>query len=134
MRPGFARDRGFTMTEVLVSLTVLLVCIVALVRLYVTAMNAQHFSRRATEAIMLAEDKLESLRLVDATAIVDGVERVSAAGQVFANAEFDGANGYFRRRWRASPDPQGTVHVSVTVSWQQRPGQPRSFTLGTQRP
>ena len=55
---------GFTIIEVLIALLVLVVGFAGILSLQLTAMRATSFSRHATEASVLAEDKMEQLRTI----------------------------------------------------------------------
>ena len=135
------RDNGFTLLEIMISLSILAICIIALVRLYTTAMNASAFGRRATEAIALGEDKMEELRTMDITALVAGTwqeERVAPDGTVTAVdpdvVPFNGANGFFARRWLRQDDLlQGAITLTVSVSWLEQGQDARTFTMQAQR-
>jgi Tfp pilus assembly protein PilV len=55
-------ERGFTMVEVLVALVLSMIAMVGVIALYRSQSAASSFSRRNTEATILAEDQMERLR------------------------------------------------------------------------
>ena len=57
-----ARERGFTVTELLVALTVTVIGLAGLLSLHVTTVRGNASASRALEAVALAEETLEILR------------------------------------------------------------------------
>ena len=53
---------GFTLMEVLISLVLGAIAMIGVIALYRASTNASSYSRRSTEAAVLAQDKLERLR------------------------------------------------------------------------
>jgi Tfp pilus assembly protein PilV len=102
-------DGGFSIIELMVACTVMLVGMTMLVKVIATSMSASSFSRHSTEAAVLAEDKMEALRTVPAGAITGGSERLHADRRI-------DPTGLFTRSWSAVPGA-ATTKVSVTVSW-----------------
>jgi prepilin-type N-terminal cleavage/methylation domain-containing protein len=133
---------GFTIVELLVALTVLLIGITGLLSLQVTAMQATSFSRHATEAAILAEDRMEELRTAPAELILQGLafcpagdpsgvpepctERLDTSGR-------PDADGLFLRTWTATQGGS-MVRFQVRVSWEARGGgPPHQVLLQTER-
>jgi type IV pilus assembly protein PilV len=54
--------KGFTLTEVLISLIILSVGILAITTVHITSMKSGYFSNNMTQATVLAQDKLEYLK------------------------------------------------------------------------
>ena len=59
MRP---HERGFTMIEVMIAMLLTAIAIIGILALFMSQTKASGFSRHATEATALCEDKLEQLR------------------------------------------------------------------------
>lgn len=110
------RQRGFSLIELMVGLTVLLIGITGILAMQMTALHASGYSRRATEASVLAGDRMEALRTIPAANIVSRLapgERVNALGVL-------DAQGLYERTWVVTNNPDGTIGVVVTVSWMER--------------
>src|SRR5262249_3486358 len=96
--PGPAGERagergeqgGFTLIEILIALLILLIGMAGILSLQLTAMKATGFSRHATEATMLGDDKMEALRTVAFASLAGGSQTVDSQGKVVAG-------GYFTR-------------------------------------
>ncbi|HUS64955.1 MAG TPA: prepilin-type N-terminal cleavage/methylation domain-containing protein [Kofleriaceae bacterium] len=116
---------GFTVVEVLIALLVLLIGMAGMLSLQLTAMKATGFSRHATEATVLTEDRLESLRTAPVASLTDGSDQVDAAG----NAD---ATGLFTRTWTITPGTETTT-VTVSVAWQELGADDFTITMSTLR-
>lgn len=115
MGRGRAAERGFTMVEVLVALAIMAVGLIGILALQRGAVSASGYSRRATEAAILAEDKLEELRTAP-LAVIDDVDRVDASG-------LENPDGPFDRAWSIGmPDAAGLSTITVAVTWNEADG------------
>jgi type IV pilus modification protein PilV len=101
-------ERGFTVVEVLIALLVLLVGLAGILSLQFTSMRASSFSRHATEASVLAEDKMEDLRATPTAALADGTDTVNSRG------EPGGPGLPYTRQWTIAPGAPITIDVNVT--------------------
>jgi type IV pilus assembly protein PilV len=135
-RPG--TQDGFTMVELMVALTILLIGLMVLMATVVTTVRASSFSRHATEAAVLAEDRVEQLRTQAVTGGTITETNLDEQGYV------DTTRGLFTRTTtvtsRSLTDSTGQVlglafwEISVTVSWlEQGEDTPRTLTLTTER-
>jgi len=61
-KPRRAGQAGFTMVEVMVAVLLTAIAVIGIIALYITETRASSYSRHATEASVLAADKLETLR------------------------------------------------------------------------
>jgi len=116
---------GFTVVEVLIALLVLLIGMAGMLSLQLTAMKATGFSRHATEATVLVEDRLESLRTAPVSSLTDGSDQVNAGGDV-------DATGLFARTWTITPGADTTT-VTVSVTWQEQGADDYTITMSTLR-
>jgi type IV pilus assembly protein PilV len=121
---GARGQRGFTVIEVLIALLVLLIGMAGILSLQLTSVQATAFSRHATEASVLAEDKMEQLRTVPAAALQSGNDQVDARG-------VDDPQGFYTRVWTVGAGASLTIDVSV--SWNEEGADPYTITLQTLR-
>ena len=106
----FAKAKGFSLVEILVSLVILSVTLLALAALMVTATQGNAAGCHITEATTLAQDKLEELRVASWASLVSGADvRRSSTGIDYS------------RSWNPVTNPQSNQRwVAVTVSWTDR--------------
>jgi|JI10StandDraft_1071094.scaffolds.fasta_scaffold69425_2 prepilin-type N-terminal cleavage/methylation domain-containing protein len=117
-------QRGFTLMEVLISLVLGAIAMIGVIALYRASTNASSFSRRGTEAAVLAQDKLERLRTETAVTgsdptLIDELGKSAVAGP-------------FTRSWTVTPATPDYVDISVNVSWPDE-GTTRNFTVRGRR-
>ncbi|MEJ7601745.1 MAG: prepilin-type N-terminal cleavage/methylation domain-containing protein [Kofleriaceae bacterium] len=120
-----AAERGFTMLEVLIAILLSSVGMIGIVALFRVQTAASSFSRRTTEASVLATDQLERVRTIPIPAAGSGSSQTSLdeSGTVVTD-------GVFARTWTAVPVTDYFA-VTVTVSWKDN-GQ-RSLVLRGRR-
>src|SRR5262245_65599570 len=124
------RESGFTILEVLVAATILVVAVSALASLLSSTTAVNVSARHATRAVLLAMEKMEQLRALpfDDPALAaspPGTLEADVAG--FSDAPADG----YRRRWSIAPLdalPASACVVQVLV-WS--PGDPSEASLVT---
>lgn len=100
---------GFTLLEVLITLVILCVGMLALASLQVMAIRGNSFGQQMTVASMVAQSKLEELREMDFDTVASGTDSCA-----------DDANGIlYTRQWTVQNDiPQPDMKtVRVTVTW-----------------
>ncbi len=120
-------EEGFTLIEVLIALLVLMVGMAGILSLQLTSMKATGFSRHATEASSLAEDKVEELRTVP----LNSARFASGSDQVDARGVADAA-GLYIRTWTITPQTDTTI-VTVSVAWNERGGEPYTISMSDMR-
>jgi type IV pilus assembly protein PilV len=131
-------EAGFTIIELMISLTVLLIGISGVLALQLTSLRSTTYSRRAQEASVLGEDTLERLRLSPAASLTSGTDVVNAQGIG------GGTDAFYTRTWTvtqfAATHGTSTVdmlRIDVAVSWRERgsslSGDVRSIQLQTER-
>jgi type IV pilus assembly protein PilV len=104
--------QGFTLIEVLISLVILSISLLALAALIVTSTRNNSFGNHMTEATTLAQGKLEELRAVRWEAIPEGAS-TDPAPQI-------GSTGInYVRTWTVVTN--GALKtVTITVRWRDK--------------
>ena len=106
----FAKEKGFSLIEVLVGLTILSIGLLALAGLMVTATKGNAAGCYMTEAATFAQDKLEELRVTSWGSVVPGSDvRQGSTGINYSRNWNVVANPLDNQRW-----------VDITVSWTDR--------------
>ena len=122
---------GFTLMEVLISLVLGAVAMIGVIALYRASSNASSFSRRSTEASVLAQDKLEKLR-TEATvgAVVDPPPgTIDESGKPIAGGAFTRVANVILETINL---PAKYYEIDVTVTWQEE-GLPRQVVVRGRR-
>lgn len=112
------------MVEVLVSIVLCSICVLGIVALFRIQSSSSSFARRTTEATVLAEDKMEELRVKPIGSLAGGPE---------ANLNEQGTAtpaGPFNRSWTVVTTAT-YVDIIVTVAWTE--DVPRSVILRGRR-
>ncbi len=104
----FKKSMGFTLIEVLISLVILSLSLLALAGLMVITTKNNSFGNYLTEAVTLAQDKLEELRAINWNNIVSGADTKKGATQID-----------FNRSWNVSTN--GSIKtIEITVDWNDK--------------
>ena len=132
-------QRGFTVTELLVALTVTVIGLAGLLSLHVTTVRGNASVSRALEASTFAEEALESLRQksigeIEALIVANGGNPIDTSQQdfdidfgsppeVFGNAIVDGRAGQqYRKRFYvqtvSATQPQ-LVRIRAEILWRE---------------
>ncbi len=109
------RCAGFTLVEAMVALLILSVGLLALGRLQGTVTQSSAQAKARTEALRLAEGKIETLRGFNSMATLSG----------YANGSdtVTGTNALFTRSWNWTTTAiPATRSVNLTVTWSDRSG------------
>lgn len=103
---------GFGLVEVIVTVFIVALAVLAIGRLVLESSRSTTESKARTEALVLAEEKLEALRdyalAVDYDALTSECEESPLAG----------SSGVFTRCWDVDAEDPSLFAVTVTVSWQ----------------
>ena len=117
------KPNGFTLIEVLAALLILSFALLGLAGLMVTTTKNNSFGGHLTEAVTLAEDKLEQLR-----ATPFGMIQLNAAT---IDKPIGSTGVTYTRSWVATPNappPGNTLNtITITVSWTD--AIPHSFSM-----
>ena len=124
-RPGACRcssaavrdDRGFSLAEVLISMVIMMVGLVAVAQLLAVSVQTHLLGRRTSESSLLATAKLEELAKLNHTTAAAIQITPTPPDPLAANVAnyFDQVNGY-TRRWLVTAGPTAdTRRVTVRV-------------------
>ncbi len=130
--------RGLTLVEVLATLAILAFALTALAHLQATLQQQYGLARQQSLAVMLAAERLATLRLGLAAGrrVSGGTERIGP-DEACCEIVLPGADTHYRRRWRVNVVSAGghgharLWRLEVTVAWQDRKGQDQAVTLYT---
>jgi Tfp pilus assembly protein PilV len=121
------RQCGCTLTEALVTLAILSFGVAGVTRLQLDLVRATGQGKARTEALALAQARLEQLR---------GITRPDPYLET-EDAELDihGSNSYFDLHWTIAPVPGGARYaVQVGTKWTDARGEEQEVTLDTLLP
>jgi type IV pilus assembly protein PilV len=109
--------KGFTLIEVLITLVILAVSLLAIAGITVTAVVNNSFGAHMTEAVTYAQDLLEELRAIRWENIPEGTSSDQPAGSTGV---------LYARTWTTVTNGN-TKTITVTVNWSDKTN--RSVTL-----
>lgn len=111
------RQDGFTLVEVLVSISLLTIALLGLCGATVMAMKGNSLSQMSTKATVMAKDKMEGLKNLNYTQITGGADTPEAN---------------YTRQWTVTNNAPVTdaKTIAVTVSWTWQ-SLARNVTLNT---
>jgi len=106
MRIRMKDQKGFTLLEVLISIIILSVALLALAGLQIISIRGNSFGGTMTEAVTLARDKIEDLKKDDWSSVATGDDFPVVRGVTY------------NRNWAVQLVGHGqTKEVAVTISW-----------------
>jgi type IV pilus assembly protein PilV len=115
------KSHGFTLVEVLVALTILIIGILGTLMLEVSSMKGNTSSRNMQAAIVLAEDFLEQTRNTSYTSIIlnNGNHTNSELGTTNPIDVQGNGGGIYSRTWSVVNDAPliNLKTITVTVGW-----------------
>lgn len=117
--------RGFSLVEVLVTVAVLAIALLALARFQGNLLQESGHAKTRTEAMNVAQDRIEELRTfanqAAFSALTAGSDTVSGVSETFT------------RTWTITPDAAqpNVLLAQVTVTWPNRDGQVTTDTTVT---
>jgi prepilin-type N-terminal cleavage/methylation domain-containing protein len=120
MLNSLSKNRGFTLTEVLIGLIILAVSVLAIAGMQIASITGNAFSQNLTQASILAQNRMEFLRGLD-----------FATNAIFqANGSYsDVTDGIFQGNYQVTRTG-GYATITYTVTWAEK-GTTRSVTFST---
>jgi type IV pilus assembly protein PilV len=123
-------QKGFSLLEILIAITILAIGLLALAELQITAIQGNAFSGRTTDATTLAQDALEQLMALDYTDadLNDGSHPPKSQAEVSATQEVQGV--IYTLSWDVTEDSpiNNTKTIDMTVIWSEG-GQQRTLSM-----
>jgi len=119
-------ERGFSLLEVLVAISIFSIGLLAVATMQVSAIHGNRLSNAVTQASCLAEMQLEALKAAD----INSAD-LAAGNYQDPNNPIDenGANGgIFNRSWVVTDQTTLSKALTVTVRWNDA-GKPKSLVL-----
>ena len=128
-------DSGFTLVEVMIALSVLLIGLLGIAGMLVVAIDSNGSTKRTTEATYLAEQTLEQFRGMPYQSI-QMMTATDTANNTKINARGDQATDLpciYTRSWSVYQNTTSNFKkIDVTVNWNYK-NQPHGVTLATER-
>jgi type IV pilus assembly protein PilV len=126
------RQEGFTLIEVMIALLLLLIGVAGVLSMQMTSMKATSFSRHATEATIVAEDRMEELMIMTTDQLL--LLHLSS-DDVNAMAVDTPATDEYTRTLTVvdSLITADVLDVRVEVTWLERGTESHSVIFNTQR-
>ena len=124
------KNSGFLMIEILIAIAIFSIGFLAVGTMILSTTKNNTTGNIATQATMLAVDKLEQLKSMN----IDDLIPVNADGTDTAIKADGSAGGIYTREWIVSdlsPPSLTARYVEVTVSWRHPTGGNRDITMAT---
>lgn len=132
MRNFYVRTTGagFAMVEVLVTLLILAGGLLAVGKFQGTLIENSSLAKQRTEAVMLGQQKIESLRTYEVLTTTTGK---FAYADIAAGADtINGANATYNRSWTVAGSSSPTYKsIAMAVGWTDNRGSAQSVSLAT---
>ena len=80
MRHMFTNQKGFSFVEILIAISIFAIGLMALAELQITAIHGNAFSGRTTDAITLAQDRMEQLMALTYSSLTTDARLVDTDG------------------------------------------------------
>ena len=122
-----AKGRGFTLVELLVAMSLMFIGLMGLLSLQIVATRAAVQARRITEALSLAQDRVERLRRLPISSVTSATE-----AKLTEKGTTDPTGGLYTRVTTVTPAGTSFV-ISVAVSWPDLQNRPHTITIRTVR-
>lgn len=129
MRQMFSDQKGFSLLEILIAITILAIGLLALAQMQITSIQGNAFSGRTTDATTLAQDALEQLMALDYTDadLDDGSHPPESQAEVSGTQVVQGVT--YTISWEVTDGPiDDTKNIDMTVTWSEG-GRQRTLSM-----
>jgi type IV pilus assembly protein PilV len=104
------KSKGFTLIEILVSLVILAISLLALAGLMVATTKNNSFGGRITEAATFAQDKMEEVQVLPWGSILSGNDNKQGSNKM-----------NYQRNWNVVTSTDGSLKtVTLTINWNDK--------------
>lgn len=110
---------GFTLLEVLIALAFLSVALLTLAQMSIVAIRGNAAGAKMTQAVTMAQDKIEQLKNFTYT-------------QLLATANGNDAAGAIARTWTITTPSPGLAQIQVITTWTDMNGKQKTVRLTTE--
>lgn len=110
---------GFTLLEVLLALALLSVALLTLAQMSVIAIRGNNAGAKLTQAVVLAQDKIEELKNF-------------TYSQLVATANGSDVTDAITRSWTISTPTPGLAQIQVSSTWTDMNGKVKTVSLTTE--
>jgi type IV pilus assembly protein PilV len=118
---NFSKEKGFTLTEVLIGLIILAIGVLAIAGMQITSIRGTSFSNNLTQASVIAQDRLEVLKSLPLNDVKLDTGDHNDPPDV----------GIFSKTYHADRNVSPNyVQITYTVSWMEK-GIPHSVSFRT---
>jgi prepilin-type N-terminal cleavage/methylation domain-containing protein len=121
---------GFTLVEVLISLILAAIAMIGVIALYRAQTNASSFSRRNTEATMIAERQLETTRTAAGGTASTTTTVVDETGTLLVGGPFSVTTTIAPIVIGVAPNLIGYDEITVAVTWVEDGGNKTVTLIG----
>lgn len=109
------REKGFTLTEVLIGLIILAIGILAIAGMQITSIRGTSFSNNLSQASVIAQERLEELKNLPMRVAGGGLNPALTPGNYT-----DPDLGIFKRSYQIEDHLPDYLTIRYTVSWEEK--------------
>jgi type IV pilus assembly protein PilV len=134
MKLNINNEKGFSLIEILIAVTVFAIGILAVGKMQFTAIKGNSFANDLTEATTLAQNRIEGLIGLSYTdPLLDDTNGNSHAGIDDVNAttaDHNAVDGRYNIFWNIAPDYyiNNTKEIRVIITWADK-GSPKEISI-----